>query len=259
MLNMADQVHFSYPPLSTPTSIRILILAPGEPDDETLCLLWRADLDADHDLFPNTTASDIVFTSQAGPARPGKMRVASSTKLYARGIIADRIAEVLSDSFPNSPPHKGSLFWIAFEGATELIRKHAPGSDSMEVIRHMMFLTSWCTESHLVSKKKNLQRLWNGFKDWYGTIISIALQQKIAARLTTTNTRFSVTEGGIFGLCPNHSAVGDQVAILDGSAVAFIVRDSGRGDESHVLVGIADLHGLGELERLSAEPSRDIV
>ncbi|KAI0966041.1 HET-domain-containing protein [Xylaria arbuscula] len=57
MSSSSDSV---YEPLPNATSIRILVLAPGEPDDDDLSIgLLTSDLDFDHEVFPDSTPRPI--------------------------------------------------------------------------------------------------------------------------------------------------------------------------------------------------------
>jgi len=63
-----------YSPLPNETTIRVLLLAPGNPEDEIHCWLLPADLDADHTAFPET-ATERPFTwnyTFFGPLRDGR-------------------------------------------------------------------------------------------------------------------------------------------------------------------------------------------
>ncbi|KAK4182146.1 heterokaryon incompatibility protein 6, OR allele, partial [Podospora australis] len=59
---MASAPVSPYKPLPNASTIRTLLLAPGNPDDEICCWLIPADLDADHDVFPHTTGPERPFT-----------------------------------------------------------------------------------------------------------------------------------------------------------------------------------------------------
>ncbi|KAI0468342.1 HET-domain-containing protein [Xylaria cf. heliscus] len=53
-----------YEPLPTPTSIRVLLLAPGERDDSNVfCWLLPSDLDLDHGKFPSSTPHPVKTLS----------------------------------------------------------------------------------------------------------------------------------------------------------------------------------------------------
>lgn len=50
---MSVSTSFEHKPIGGPTCIRILLVAPGEPDDDIYCWTISSDLDADHSLFPS--------------------------------------------------------------------------------------------------------------------------------------------------------------------------------------------------------------
>ncbi|KAK3385522.1 heterokaryon incompatibility protein-domain-containing protein [Podospora didyma] len=62
---MASDMASPYTSLLSPTSIRVLILAPGNPDDEIFCWMVKADLDADHERFPTSSPRPIESMSVA--------------------------------------------------------------------------------------------------------------------------------------------------------------------------------------------------
>ncbi|KAI1177893.1 HET-domain-containing protein [Nemania sp. FL0916] len=70
MESSSDRV---YDPLPNATSIRILVLAPGEPDDEDLTFgLMTSDLDFDHSAFPDSSPpSTEVISSVTGQSTDG--------------------------------------------------------------------------------------------------------------------------------------------------------------------------------------------
>lgn len=65
-----------YSPLPNTTSIRVLLLAPGEPDDsDVFCWLLPSDLDWDHDRFPGTTPRPVESISMiTGKLASGETR-----------------------------------------------------------------------------------------------------------------------------------------------------------------------------------------
>ncbi|KAI1108073.1 HET-domain-containing protein [Nemania sp. NC0429] len=69
MSSSSDQV---YKPLPTATSIRVLLLAPGERDDSKIsCSLLPSDLDWDHGKFPDSTPYPVESLSFATVGRAG--------------------------------------------------------------------------------------------------------------------------------------------------------------------------------------------
>lgn len=57
-----------YEPLQGPNTIRLLVLAPGEPDDEIVCSLLPIDLDGDHSRFPDNPRPMDVLTFASVPS-----------------------------------------------------------------------------------------------------------------------------------------------------------------------------------------------
>ena len=83
---------------------------------------------------------------------------------------------------------------------------------------------------------------------------------------TSANQRcFCTTEKGFFGLAPGKVEVGDEVAILNGGNVPFILRRFESGNEerelAYRLVGDGYFHGLmhGEALSLDTYEERDLV
>ena len=75
---------------------------------------------------------------------------------------------------------------------------------------------------------------------------------------------FCTTEKGYFGLVPAKAEVGDEVGILKGGNVPFILRRSESGNQQELvyrLVGDGYFHGLmhGEAEKLDTYEERDLV
>ncbi|KAI0108587.1 HET-domain-containing protein, partial [Nemania sp. FL0031] len=61
---MAESANQIYDPLPNATSIRILVLAPGDPEDSEISFgLMTSDLDWDHATFPDSTPRGIPFPS----------------------------------------------------------------------------------------------------------------------------------------------------------------------------------------------------
>ena len=85
------------------------------------------------------------------------------------------------------------------------------------------------------------------------------------AGATAANQRcFCTTEKGFFGLVPGKVEVGDEVAILNGGNVPFILRRFESGNEQELvyrLVGDGYFHGLmhGEALSLGTYEERDLV
>jgi hypothetical protein len=52
---MSAENYSIYSPLPSKSSIRVLLLAPGAPDDDIFCWLQPIDLDADHKRFPSSS------------------------------------------------------------------------------------------------------------------------------------------------------------------------------------------------------------
>ncbi|KXX76900.1 Heterokaryon incompatibility protein 6, OR allele [Madurella mycetomatis] len=63
-----------YEPLPNPTTIRVLLLAPGDPEDDIHCWLLPADLDADHDRFPLTTERPFTWSYPFNAKTPSGFR-----------------------------------------------------------------------------------------------------------------------------------------------------------------------------------------
>lgn len=63
-----------YEPLPNPTTIRVLLLAPGDSEDDIYCWLLPADLDADHDRFPLTTERPITWGYAFDAKTPSGLR-----------------------------------------------------------------------------------------------------------------------------------------------------------------------------------------
>lgn len=222
----------------------------------------------------------MVFTAQAGPARTASMRVLDDTKLCARGVVVDTIKATSERMFPVSPSQDWMDWIVATVKATIMIRDTLPEVNPMEIIFELFI-----RKRSLAFDTDDLPRLRKGFEAFLGQLSSLSralpMRDKLKGEETvimprlepfraffffkdrsnraTAGTRFCITEEGFCGVAPEKVIVGDQVVVLDGNATALIVRDSGKGDGSYVLVGGAYFHGLGELDRLSTEPSRDIV
>ena len=60
---------------------------------------------------------------------------------------------------------------------------------------------------------------------------------------------FFTTKAGYMGICPASTAVGDQVCLLSGSQVPYILRQN---DQRYQLVGECYVHGImdGEIVRM---------
>lgn len=71
---MSFNPSFKYPVLPTPTSIRVLIIHPGEPDDSTHCRFLPCDLDADPARHPDSPrpveATQVVKDRRTGQVFP---------------------------------------------------------------------------------------------------------------------------------------------------------------------------------------------
>ncbi|KAI9740668.1 MAG: hypothetical protein M1818_004632 [Claussenomyces sp. TS43310] len=69
---MSEVNSWAYKSLPSKTSIRVLLVAPGAPDDEIFCWLLPVDLDADHKRFPSSSPrpvdiiSVVIGTTSAG-------------------------------------------------------------------------------------------------------------------------------------------------------------------------------------------------
>lgn len=82
---MTDATTATYTPLPTPTSIRILVLAPALPSSpEINCYLLPSDLNSDHNLFPETSprpikSLSVMYTSPPLPGKPNEFIVWTDT------------------------------------------------------------------------------------------------------------------------------------------------------------------------------------
>lgn len=66
---------------------------------------------------------------------------------------------------------------------------------------------------------------------------------RISFTAALKNRRFAVTESGYFGLVPRGTVHGDQVCVLEGINVPFVLREA-EGDDNFELVGECYVHGI---------------
>lgn len=70
---MPEENSSIYEPLPAKNSIRVLLLAPGAPDDEIFCWLLPVDLDADHKRFPSSSPRPVgVISAVTGATLDGE-------------------------------------------------------------------------------------------------------------------------------------------------------------------------------------------
>jgi len=71
---MADKHDSIYEALPSPTSIRVILLAPGRPNDDIFCWTLPVDLDADHEEFPNWPRPTESISVASGSTSSGECR-----------------------------------------------------------------------------------------------------------------------------------------------------------------------------------------
>jgi hypothetical protein len=75
---------------------------------------------------------------------------------------------------------------------------------------------------------------------------SVANIYKVQALVACRRRRFGITDQGYMGLVPSCSQIGDEVHILGGATVPFVMRH--RAERNFILVGDAYIHGVMEGE-----------
>lgn len=82
----------------------------------------------------------------------------------------------------------------------------------------------------------------------------------------TSGRRFAVTQNGYIGLIPSYADVGDEIWVLVGGQVLYVLRDKGRWDTRswgriHEFLGESYLHGFmdGEAGQLNRSVERVIL
>ena len=221
--------------------------------------------------------------------------------LLVRGSTIDRIAKksitLGSDQVPGLRDHLRFapgmavgltdilyFFFSGIELAQEL--DPYPTNERRVVVALRTFLRgppSAKTQSQMVSMQEGVldflsyARLWvesskNEDKESVLETIRMRAQEQeeqmaglINGPVEAANQRcFCTTEKGFFGLVPGKAEIGDEVAILNGGNVPFILRPFETGNEQELvyrLVGDGYFHGLmhGEASSLDTYDERDLV
>lgn len=115
---MPEENYEPYEPLPSKNSTRVLLLAPGAPDEEIYCWLLPVDLDADHKMFPSSSPRPVdIISAVTGATSDGeehKFLVPFDT--YLEG------------SHPSPPMHPFQRYTALTSGEIRSIR---PTSSSM--------------------------------------------------------------------------------------------------------------------------------
>lgn len=199
-----------------------------------------------------------------------------SDKLCVRGLVCDKIIHVVPrielDTVEDWNLRR--TWWTMLALNQRYNRSSAVGMKWMNAFCHTLLAysspypsgpscSSWWPKFCLLSKlgifsKRELKVLMRHASNYkvlilllWRQLLNVALEANDSICLATHTRRFFISERGYFGLAPMDARPGDQICILFGGAMPYILRETleqiqvdSAQHNCHSLVGEAYVHGL---------------